>query len=132
MIRNLIVVWILIVLTTSRASAAAIQPAPGYVLVPEATFRAKDGSFSIRQYYHEESWQVWLVPKRGLGYVLPLSDPADNFCMFEAEWSLSPDTHWLARTQRMGSGTYRKAPTLALGNRNLQVENTMPDGDFQS
>jgi len=91
-----------------RGVANEPKPSSSFVLAPKCTFTAKSNSFSIKQYYDRNErlgWQIWVCPKQGAAYQLPEYDPLDSSYDDPAAWSLSPDEHWLARTQRTGSGT---------------------------
>jgi hypothetical protein len=87
-------------------AASPTHPNGSWVLAEDCTFTAKDKSFSIRQYYNEKlGWQIWVAPKDRAAYLLPDINPDFQTSESAATWHLSPDAHWLARSQRLGSGT---------------------------
>lgn len=105
--RFLLAVFILTAWTSISFATPPPQPDKSFVLARDCTFTAKDKSFSIRQYYNEKlGWQIWVFPKDRPAYQLPENDPDFQYSDDSMTWHLSPDTHWLARSQRMGSGTY--------------------------
>jgi hypothetical protein len=89
-------------------AAADNGPGPTFVLRPNETFNAPDGSFLIRQYYpvkEDSGWQLWVKPRGRPAYILPEADPNDSSYEYAAEWHHSPDGRWLIREQTTGSGT---------------------------
>jgi len=103
--RFLLSLLLLLVWASPSFAAPATQPDSSWILAKDLTFTAKDKSFSIRQYQKDEDiWQIWVFPKNQPAYLL--KDPELDYCQDCAVWYPSPDGHWLARSQRIGSGTY--------------------------
>ena len=104
--RFLLVFFILATWTEISVGAPPTHPDKSWILAEDCTFTAQDKSFSIRQYYNEKlGWQIWLAPRNRPAYLLPDINPDFQTSDFAATWHLSPDAHWLARSQRLGSGT---------------------------
>jgi len=113
----------------------ASEPSPdsNFVLEPSCTFTAKDGSFSIRQYHNpKDNWQIWMVPRHGAAYQLTDEDPVYPYRSGDdpGNWNLSPDSHWLARTERLGSGTYTLLLYHREGNQRFTQVSPGPLGDL--
>ena len=106
--KTLVALLALLIWASPGIAATATQPDSSWILVKDITFTAKDKSFSIRQYQNkkDENWQIWVFPKNRPPYLLKDPNPEFEDCQACAIWYPSPDGHWLARSQRLGSGTY--------------------------
>ena len=96
--------WLALVLMLASPALAASGPPPGYILTdnPGLSFTSPDGATKIEQYMKDGGdwdvkWQAWarrgaqmteLKPEQGYG----------------AGFSWTPDSQWLVRMQKTGSG----------------------------
>ena len=102
--------FVLFILAASARISFALPPThpdESWILAKDCTFTASDKSFSIRQYYDDKSgWKIWVIPRDRPAYLLSDLNPDLQYSDDAVTWHLSPDDQWLARSQRLGSGTY--------------------------
>ena len=123
--------FILVAWAGVSLGASPTGPDKSWILAKDCTFTAKDKSFSIRQYYNEKlGWQIWVVPRNRPAYLLPDINPDFQTSDDAATWHLSPDNRWMARSQRLGSGTSTLQLYHCDANQSLLPVTAKPLGDL--
>jgi hypothetical protein len=116
--KTCIVLW----LAVTAAPACADGPRPGFKLNPDASnvFTSPDQKIRVEQYYKENkdgdlTYQFWTFDGHHRhAFLLNPGEKGDNRTSYAAGFRFSPDSQWLVRMQKLGSGSQ----TLFLYRRN--------------
>jgi hypothetical protein len=128
-------IWILLLLgVASVAPARADGPGAGFKLDPQAkVFTSPDRKVRLEQYYKKAEdgaygFQFWTFDRNHRhAFLLNPGEEGDDLTGYAAGFRFSPDSQWLVRMQKLGSGSQ----TLFLYRRNgYQFSTATPLGDL--
>src|SRR6202165_3905259 len=101
------------------APASAEGPRAGFKLNAEATFTSPDHTIRLEQYFRDRDdgllYQFWTFDRHHRhAFLLNPGEVGDDQTSYAAGFRFSPDSQWLVRMQKLGSGSQ----TLFLYRRN--------------
>jgi hypothetical protein len=127
--------WIALLLALATvAPASAEGPRAGFKLNAEATFTSPDQTIRVEQYFRDRDdlllYQIWTFDRHHRhAFLLNPGEVGDDQTSYAAGFRFSPDSQWLVRMQKLGSGSQ----TLFLYRRNgyqLSPATKKPLGDL--
>ena len=129
-------IWILLLLGVASVApaGAADSPGAGFKLDPHAkVFKSPDRTLRLEQYAREAEdgayvFQFWTFDRNHRhAFLLNPDEVGDDQTNYAAGYRFSPDSQWLVRMQKLGSGSQ----TLFLYRRNgYQFSPAIPLGDL--
>ena len=102
--------WMLLLGIATAAPASADGPGAGFTLDQEApVFNSPDGKVRVEQYVNknEDDWlfQFWTFDADHRNPFLLNPGEGDDLAGYAAGFRFSPDSQWLVRMQKLGSGS---------------------------
>lgn len=113
-------IWIALLLALAAvAPASAEGPRAGFKLNAEATFTSPDQTIRVEQYFRDRGdsplYQIWTFDSHHRhAFLLNPGEVGDDQTSYAAGFRFSPNSQWLVRMQKLGSGSQ----TLFLYHRN--------------
>jgi hypothetical protein len=102
--------WIALLLALATvAPASAEGPRAGFILNAEATFTSPDQTIRVEQYFRDRDdsllYQFWTFDADHRHPFLLNPGEGDDVAGYAAGFRFSPDSQWLVRMQKLGSGS---------------------------